>query len=101
MRSNSHIIKTFKNIFDLYLNNSCTEPSMVGSKNVEESMAEFATGNVAMIQNGNWGWAMIYDLDGNVVKKEDIKVPSNLYRSRRRKKTGTLCRNRKLYLYQQ
>ena len=65
--------KNFKNIFDLYLNNSCTEPSMVGSKNVEESMAEFATGNVAMIQNGNWGWAMIYDLDGNVVKKEDIK----------------------------
>ena len=64
--------KNFKNIFDLYLNNSCTEPSMVGSKNVEESMAEFAMGNVAMIQNGNWGWAMIYDLDGNVVK-EDIK----------------------------
>ena len=26
-----------------------------------------------MIQNGNWGWAMIYDLDGNVVKEEDIK----------------------------
>ena len=45
--------KNFKNIFDLYLNNSCTEPSMVGSKNVEESMAEFAMGNVAMIQNGN------------------------------------------------
>ena len=65
--------ENFKNIFDLYLNNSCTEPSMVGSKNVEESMAEFAMGNVAMIQNGNWGWAMIYDLDGNVVKEEDIK----------------------------
>ena len=30
--------KNFKNIFELYLNNSCTEPSMVGSKNVEESM---------------------------------------------------------------
>ena len=62
--------KNFKNIFDLYLDNSCTEPSMVGSKNVEESMAEFAMGNVAMIQNGNWGWAMIYDLDGNVVKRK-------------------------------
>ena len=35
-------------------------------------MAEFATGNVAMIRNGNWGWAMIYDLDGNVVKKGKI-----------------------------
>ena len=91
--------KNFKNIFDLYLNNSCTEPSMVGSKNVEESMAEFAMGNVAMIQNGNWGWAMIYDLDGNVVKRK-ILSSFNLYRSRRRK-PGTLCRNRKLYLYQQ
>ncbi len=65
--------KNFKNIFDLYLNNSCTEPTMVGAKNVEESMAEFAMGDVAMIQNGNWGWAMIYDLDGNVVKEDDIK----------------------------
>ena len=46
---------------------------MVGAKNVEESMAEFAMGDVAMIQNGNWGWAMIYDLDGNVVKEDDIK----------------------------
>ena len=26
-----------------------------------------------MIQNGNWGWAMIYDLDGNVVEEKDIK----------------------------
>lgn len=65
--------ENFKNIFDLYLNNSCIEPSMVGAKNVEESMAEFAMGQVAMIQNGNWGWAMIYDLDGNQVKEEDIK----------------------------
>lgn len=32
--------ENFKNIFDLYLNNSCTEPTMVGAKNVEESMAE-------------------------------------------------------------
>ena len=39
-------MKTFKNIFDLYLNNSCTEPTMVGAKNVEESMAEFTMGNV-------------------------------------------------------
>ena len=30
-------------------------------------------GDVAMIQNGNWGWAMIYDLDGNEVKEDDIK----------------------------
>ena len=74
---------------------------MVGSKNVEESMAEFAMGNVAMIQNGNWGWAMIYDLDGNVVKEEDIKFLPIYTGVERRRKPGTLCRNRKLYLYQQ
>ena len=33
--------KNFQNIFDLYLNNSCTEPGLVGSKTVEDSMAEF------------------------------------------------------------
>lgn len=65
--------QNFKNIFDLYINNSCTEPTMVGAKNVEESMAEFAAEKVAMIQNGNWGWAMIYDLDGNNVQEENVK----------------------------
>lgn len=43
----------YKNILDLYVNNSCTKPSMLGSKTVENSMSEFALGKVAMIQNGN------------------------------------------------
>ena len=64
-------------------------------------MAEFAMGNVAMIQNGNWGWAMIYDLDGNVVKEEDIKFLPIYTGVEGEEKPGTLCRNRKLYLYQQ
>lgn len=36
-------------------------------------MAEFALGNAAMVQNGNWAWSQINDVDGNVVKAEDIK----------------------------
>lgn len=63
----------FKNIFDLYLNNSCTEPKMLGSKSVEDSMAEFALGKVAMVQNGNWGWGQVSGVDGNTVKEEDVK----------------------------
>lgn len=63
----------FKNIFDLYLNNSCTEPKMLGSKSVEDSMAEFALGKVAMVQNGNWGWSQVAGVDGNTVKEEDVK----------------------------
>ncbi|GJM74768.1 ABC transporter substrate-binding protein [Paenibacillus macerans] len=63
----------FKNLFDLYINNSVTKPTMLGSKSVTDSMAEFALGQSAMVQNGNWAWAQINEVDGNVVKAEDIK----------------------------
>lgn len=63
----------FKNIFDLYINNSCTDPKMVGAKTVEDSMAEFALGKVAMVQNGNWGWSQVAGVEGNTVKEEDVK----------------------------
>ena len=63
----------FKNIFDLYLNNSTTDPKMLGSKGVNDSMAEFALGQAAMVQNGNWAWSQIAEVSGNVVDAEDIK----------------------------
>lgn len=63
----------FKNVFDLYINNSVTAPKMLGSKGVNDSMAEFALGQVAMIQNGNWAWSQIAEVQGNVVKAEDVK----------------------------
>lgn len=62
----------FKNIFDLYINNSTTDPKMLGSKGVNDSMAEFALGQAAMVQNGNWAWGQIAEVSGNVVKAEDI-----------------------------
>ena len=63
----------FKNIFDLYLNNSTTDPKMLGSKGVNDSMAEFALGQAAMVQNGNWAWSQISKVSGNVVKEENVK----------------------------
>lgn len=63
----------FKNIFDLYINNSTVEPKLLGSKTVTDSMSEFALGKCAMVQNGNWGWGQIADVDGNTVKEEDVK----------------------------
>ena len=63
----------FKNIFDLYLNNSVTNKKLLGSKSVGDSTSEFALGQAAMVQNGNWVWSDISKTDGNVVKKEDIK----------------------------
>ncbi len=64
----------YKNIFDLYTNNSVTNKKLLGSKSVADSMAEFALGKVAMVQNGNWAWSQISDVRGNTVKKEDIKM---------------------------
>ena len=63
----------YKNVFDLYINNSCTDMKLLGSKSVNDSMAEFATGKVAMVQNGNWGWGQISGVDGNIVKAEEVK----------------------------
>ena len=62
----------FKQILDLYMKNSTIEPKMLGSKGVNDSMAEFALGQCAMVQNGNWAWGQIAEVSGNVVKAENI-----------------------------
>ena len=65
--------ENFKNIFDLYINNSVVEPKILGTKKVDDSMAEFALGKCAMVQNGNWAWGQISGVKGNKVAAEDIK----------------------------
>ena len=62
----------YKNLLDLYLNNSVTEPALVGTKTVDDSMAEFALGKCAMIQNGDWAWGTIEGTDGCVVTADDV-----------------------------
>ncbi len=66
--------KNFENLFDLYVNNSVTAKTLLGSKSVADSMAEFALGEAAMVQNGNWAWSQISGVKGNVVKEADIKM---------------------------
>ncbi len=66
--------KNFKNIFDLYLNNSVTDKKLIGSKAVSDSMAEFALGKAAMVQNGSWAYAEISGTQGNTVKADKIKM---------------------------
>ena len=63
----------YRNLFDLYINNSLTEKGVLGSKSTSDSMAEFALGKVAMVQNGNWAWSQIKDVKGNTVAESDIK----------------------------
>ncbi len=65
--------ENFKNIFDLYTENSVSDKKDLGKKIVDESMAEFAQGKSAMVQNGNWAWSQISDISGNTVEESNIK----------------------------
>ncbi|MBQ7521691.1 MAG: ABC transporter substrate-binding protein [Clostridia bacterium] len=80
----------YKNIFDLYTNNSGTDKKQLGSKTVDESMSEFAVGDVAMVQNGNWAWGQISSTKGNVVKDTDIKYLP-IYTGAEGEETQGLC----------
>lgn len=80
----------YKDIFDLYINNSSTAKGLLGSKSVNDSMAEFALGKAAMVQNGNWAWATIDEVEGNVVNEEDIKFMP-IYTGAAGEETQGLC----------
>ena len=67
-------VDNFSRLFDLYIDNSVTAKTLLGSKSVADSMAEFALGEAAMVQNGNWAWSQISGVQGNTVKEEDIKM---------------------------
>lgn len=62
-----------KQLWDLYLDNSTTARGLLGSKSVDDAMAEFALGQAAIVQNGNWGAAQILGVQGNKVADKDIK----------------------------
>ncbi len=89
--------ENFKNIFDLYINNSITDKGLLGSKSVADSMAEFALGQVCFIQNGNWAWSQISEVEGNTVKAEDIKFLPILTGVKDEEKQG-LCIGTENYL---
>ena len=65
--------ENYRNLFDLYVNNSVTDKKLLGSKSTNDSMAEFAQHKAAMVQNGNWAWSQIKGVSGNKVNQEDIK----------------------------
>lgn len=62
----------FKNLLDLYINNSVSDKGLLSGKSVNDSMSEFALGKAAMVQNGNWAWAEISNVGGNKVDEKNI-----------------------------
>lgn len=64
--------KEYKNILDLYIDNSPVERKMAGEGSVNDAMTEFAKGEVAMVQNGVWAWSGDTGLEKQGFKAEDL-----------------------------
>ena len=47
-------LDNYKNIFDLYINNSTCEPTVLASKTGDDSRNEFLAGEAVFYQNGSW-----------------------------------------------
>lgn len=62
-------LDNFKQIFDLYITNSTTEPSLLSGKTGEDAASEFALGEAVFYQNGTWAYN---DIKGNEVEDEDL-----------------------------
>ncbi len=57
----------YKNIWDLYINNSTAEKNELASKTGDEAEAEFAEGKAVFFQNGTWEYAALtedYGMNG-------------------------------------
>jgi len=59
----------FKNIFDLYLNDSTTDRTLLSGKTGDDAASEFATGEAVFYQNGTWAYS---DIKGNDVADDDL-----------------------------
>lgn len=61
----------FKNVWDLYINNSTCEPSVLSTKTGDESLAEFTNGEAVFYQNGTWAYA---DIIGAGMSDDQIEM---------------------------
>ncbi|HCH22543.1 MAG TPA: ABC transporter substrate-binding protein [Bifidobacterium sp.] len=59
----------YKQIFDLYLKDSTTEPTQLSSKTGDDATSEFSLGEAAFYQNGTWAWS---DLQKNGMKADSV-----------------------------
>lgn len=66
-------LDNYKQIWDLYLNNSTCEPSMISSKTGDDAASEFSLGEAVFYQNGTWEYGNLTNEDnGYLVTADDM-----------------------------
>ena len=55
-------LDNYRNIWDLYVNNSTTSPKQLSTKTGDDAVAEFVTEQAVFYQNGTWAYGDIADI---------------------------------------
>lgn len=63
-----------KNIFDLYIKDSTTGTKDLDNIKVDDSIKEFATGKSMFLQNGNWAWEQLLNVDNRTILENQISM---------------------------
>ena len=63
-------LDAYKNIFDIYINNSTCDPKELSGKTGDESEAEFLNGEAVFFQNGSWEYGAV----SGVYADEDVTM---------------------------
>ena len=82
-------LSAFRNVWDLYINNSTVAASELPSKTGTDTLADFTTGKAVFYQNGTWEYANVI-AEGSVVKAEDLGYLP-IYSGVRDEKQGLCC----------
>ncbi len=54
-------LDNYRNVWDLYINNSTTDPKLLSSKTGDDSRNEFIAGQAVFFQNGSWEYNNLKD----------------------------------------
>ncbi|MBO5237529.1 MAG: ABC transporter substrate-binding protein [Lachnospiraceae bacterium] len=55
-------LDNYRQIWDLYINNSTTSPKQLSTKTGDDAVAEFVTGKAVFYQNGTWAYSDVSSL---------------------------------------
>ena len=64
----------YKNIFDLYLKDSTTEPTQLSSKTGDDATSEFSLGEAVFYQNGTWEFSNLTAADKFAMNPDDLAM---------------------------
>ena len=63
-------LDNYRNIFDLYINNSTCDPKELSSKTSDDTLNEFKEGKAVFFQNGSWEYAHVAE----ALKDDELKM---------------------------